>query len=281
MELMVSDSKPDHRIKHRSIAILIAFFFGPWTWLYTFSRDSWKLAIGLGVTTNLFIFGIWDTIYLDRSIDKYMQQYYSGGVIDFEPSIFISILFFTLLLVWGWALIDRIVKHPRLLNTISIRYQRIVIILSTLLTGPWTWLCTYDKDKWKFWVTLTTIYLITGAIAIVVDLTNVSSATLGIVFAVLIVLVWSLAILDTAIKIRYSLSHKSFHQLLAMAVNYFITRRASSVRILITSCSGICFSWAMRRQSSYSGETLKIAPENRFTLTLTRPKLESISTISR
>ena len=43
--------------KNKTIAILLAVFFGPWTWLYTYRRDPGKAAFGLGlnISRNLIV----------------------------------------------------------------------------------------------------------------------------------------------------------------------------------------------------------------------------------
>lgn len=42
-------TKPWNRKK--STAVLLAIFFGPWTWLYTFRKDMWKFVFGVAFAT--------------------------------------------------------------------------------------------------------------------------------------------------------------------------------------------------------------------------------------
>ena len=62
--------------KDKTIAILLAVFLGPWTWLYTFEKDQQKFWIGLGTS----IAGLVLTV------------------------VFIG--FFALLGVWIWSIVD-------------------------------------------------------------------------------------------------------------------------------------------------------------------------------
>jgi hypothetical protein len=39
--------------KSKTVAILLAVFLGPWTWLYTYRRDAWKATLGLGLGLSI------------------------------------------------------------------------------------------------------------------------------------------------------------------------------------------------------------------------------------
>ncbi len=35
--------------KSKMVAMLLAVFLGPWTWIYTYRRDAWKATLGLAL----------------------------------------------------------------------------------------------------------------------------------------------------------------------------------------------------------------------------------------
>lgn len=41
--------------KNKILALFIAIFFGPWTWLYTYRQDWWKLLLGLVISYGMFV----------------------------------------------------------------------------------------------------------------------------------------------------------------------------------------------------------------------------------
>ncbi len=74
--------------KDKTVAVLLAVFLGPWTWLYTYQRDSQKFWIGLvlyivGIITSLFLIGIalvlgiwiWAIVDVAQKSDLYYRQY--------------------------------------------------------------------------------------------------------------------------------------------------------------------------------------------------------------
>ncbi|MHB8262882.1 MAG: zinc-ribbon domain-containing protein [Acidimicrobiales bacterium] len=72
--------------KSKTAAILLAVFLSPWTWLYTYQRDSSKFWIGLGVDVVcwvlgwffllpwLALFGVWIWAIVDTATKP--EQYY-------------------------------------------------------------------------------------------------------------------------------------------------------------------------------------------------------------
>lgn len=54
--IVVATTQPGARSK--VVAILLAVFFGPWTWLYTYARDKTKFWIGIGVVVAWIVFYI-------------------------------------------------------------------------------------------------------------------------------------------------------------------------------------------------------------------------------
>jgi len=77
--------------KRKMISILLAVFLSFWTWLYTYKKDIWKFWIGLGISVLcLFI----------------MVVVAIGNAIS-TPTF----LWFFILGVWIWAIIDSVVKN--------------------------------------------------------------------------------------------------------------------------------------------------------------------------
>lgn len=70
-------------IKNKALAVFLAIFFGFFTYLYTYARDSWKFWLGLGLNIGFSVIAIvWNNIM------KY--AIYPVG----------EILFFIVLLIW-------------------------------------------------------------------------------------------------------------------------------------------------------------------------------------
>ena len=69
--------------KDKIVALLLAIFFGPFTWIYTYQKDAWKfwLNIGLSIVT-LGLYGIvaWIWAIIDVSIkpDEFYIDYPNG-----------------------------------------------------------------------------------------------------------------------------------------------------------------------------------------------------------
>lgn len=44
--------------KDKNVAVILAVFFGPWSWLYTAKKDIWKFVVGLivGFLGMFFLF---------------------------------------------------------------------------------------------------------------------------------------------------------------------------------------------------------------------------------
>ena len=77
--------------KRKKTSILLAVFLSFWTWLYTYKKDIWKFWIGLGISVLcLFI----------------MVVVAIGNAIS-TPTF----LWFFILVVWIWAIIDSVVKN--------------------------------------------------------------------------------------------------------------------------------------------------------------------------
>lgn len=46
--------------KSQSTAVILAVFFGFWTWVYTYKKDAWKFWLNLGL--SIITIGIWGVI---------------------------------------------------------------------------------------------------------------------------------------------------------------------------------------------------------------------------
>lgn len=70
--------------KDKTVAVLLAVFFGFWTWVYTYKRDAWKfwLNLGLGIVTlgfwALFVSYPWAIIDAAVRPASYYQNYPNG-----------------------------------------------------------------------------------------------------------------------------------------------------------------------------------------------------------
>lgn len=74
--------------KDKTVALLLAIFLAPWTWLYTYKRDSQKFWIGLvlyfiGIPASIFLIGvpfvlgvwIWAIVDTAQKSDLYYRQF--------------------------------------------------------------------------------------------------------------------------------------------------------------------------------------------------------------
>jgi len=162
METEESGSEVLSRNKRKGIAILIAIFFGPLTWLYTYKRDAWKLAFSLGIDMNILFLTLYFVIMEKRAGEQYMQMH-PNGFYDAPPLLTIfSISLFCVIsfLIWLWAVLESSIKPKRLYRIAFNKRNQAVAVLIAIFTGPWTWLYTYEKDGWKLWTGLFLTYVI-------------------------------------------------------------------------------------------------------------------------
>lgn len=146
-----AESETPVRDKRKAVSILLSIFFGPFTWLYTFKRDSWKLALGLGFNLNILIPIAWFSIVVSKGDGD------SGIAYVFLFALFV--LTTSLAVTWIWAVIDSLIK-PRQHRDQYPKKDETIAALLALFAGPWTWLYTYPKDKWKLWSGLGVAYFI-------------------------------------------------------------------------------------------------------------------------
>lgn len=127
--------------RNKIIGIILAVFFGPWTWLYTYRRDPGKAAAGLGYSLSMLI-----------SLLLYMLQIKIHPPSGFDDSGgFIGMgALQALLFTWIAALGSSISEKKWQLSGIQNRERNVAICLALFL-GPWTWIYTYKKDYRKYW----------------------------------------------------------------------------------------------------------------------------------
>lgn len=130
--------------RNKTIAVLLAVFFGPWTWLYTYRRDPGKAAFGLGL--NISQVTIFALMVIQSKLSPPPADLYDGGGLFFSAMGLLTFLFVT----WVLAItFSATTKEYYLYRTIE-RDKSVAILLAILL-GPWTWLYTYKQDYRKFW----------------------------------------------------------------------------------------------------------------------------------
>lgn len=139
----------------KGTAILLAVFFGFWSWLYTYQRDAWKFWLCFAI--NLFFFSpvvfLWN-INVQGQAAEGRDYALIGGMILFIP------VFFGL---WFFAVIDAVIKTPQRYND-SGKKSKVVTVFLAFLFGPFSWFYTYHQDKWKFWVSF--VFLVVSIIVI-------------------------------------------------------------------------------------------------------------------
>jgi hypothetical protein len=137
-----SVSEPTVWKRNKTIAVLLAIFFGPWTWLYTYRRDPGKAAFGLGLSISLLT--IWMLMYVQFIIRRPPPNSNVGEGLGYSFLGLLQILFS----IWVLAVIFA-AGSKYTLEGPEKRAKTTAILLAIFL-GPWTWLYTYKKDHWKF-----------------------------------------------------------------------------------------------------------------------------------
>ena len=86
--------------RSKAVAILLAVFFGFFTWIYTWKNDAWKFWVSLGVTIGFLLlimfFGVLGFVFNEAFIII--------AVILYILSILVSIG------LWIWAIVDQSAK---------------------------------------------------------------------------------------------------------------------------------------------------------------------------
>jgi hypothetical protein len=139
--------------RNKLIAILIAVFFGPWSWLYTYSRDPGKAAAGIG--SNLSI--ILPLAIMDIGISKIEEAHNAG-----EPLVYCFIVALPIFIAtWIASIACNSIEKKWYLSEPKGR-SKIAGIIIAIFLGPWTWFYTYPKDYWKFWLSIIICYGVFG-----------------------------------------------------------------------------------------------------------------------
>ena len=128
------DDTPWKRSKR--IAVLLAVFLGPWTWLYTYRRDPGKAALGLG-------FNVSAVLFLALAIIQRAVRPVPPGSNAGESLVYVTIGLFLWVFFPTWlvAIMDAGTKRVWQLSGPEKRRKGDAIIFGLLL-GPWTWLYT-------------------------------------------------------------------------------------------------------------------------------------------
>jgi hypothetical protein len=193
----------DILLRSKKIALILAIFGGPFTWLYTYRRDAWKAAIGLGLITSTLLGAIILLVVLKNitRIDNFADF---PDLFLFMPLILISV--FVWLPVWLWAIVDVVKKRDWIMPDIEIRNKNLAVLLAVFLT-PWSWFYTYKKDKGKFWFTFIILYgdilafwIITSPWLRVMN-ENAKMGSAPPDFASMLIIVWGLNFVNFAIFI--------------------------------------------------------------------------------
>jgi hypothetical protein len=95
--------------KSKTVSVVIAVFFGFWSWLYTYRRDQIKFWIFLGILITMWISYIG---YACSSVAETLTDY-NFNMASYESNIhtFSNWIFAVVAIGWFWALIDA-VRRP-------------------------------------------------------------------------------------------------------------------------------------------------------------------------
>ncbi len=135
----------------KSIAIILAVLFGFWAWLYTFGKDAWKfwVCFGLNIFPTFFIASVFHfgSTYEPKtpSLEGESMAYALMG------AFFLSAGAWSL--TWLVAVLDSAIKSKKRYISLSNKSKKVLIPLAVVF-GPFSWLYTYHKDWWKFWIGL-------------------------------------------------------------------------------------------------------------------------------
>ena len=137
----------------KKTAIILAFLFGFWAWLYTYSKDARKFWICLAV--NFFFAAPIALIFHDSAVSK-PQSGLAGESLAYSLIGGFVLLIPCWLLTWIAVLGDAFTRSKEQYTTFNIKNRKTLIPLS-IIFGPFSYLCTYHKDWWKFWLSLVII----------------------------------------------------------------------------------------------------------------------------
>ncbi len=144
----------------KSTAIVLAVFLGFFSLLYTYKKDSRLFWICLAslVVSLIPILLLWNYNPPPPDISKYGEMRFVDGPPFGEPYLIGSVLAgisFTLVLcaAWVFTISLAIFRHWQDYKIGNDNGKHTGLWLSIIL-GPVSWLYRYDRDKWKFWLSL-------------------------------------------------------------------------------------------------------------------------------
>jgi len=170
--------------KNKTISILLALLFGPWTYIYTIKRDVVKAVIGLGLNLTILIF----TASIIYPAIQNIPPGHGEGII--YPLIFPALL---LSFTWLVVLIDTLISKEWIISGFKNKSKNTSLLLA-IFFGPWTWLYSYSQDWWKFWIGMLTGY----GFIIAKSLTN--NDIFMALWVLSVLAVWITSIVDVVIR---------------------------------------------------------------------------------
>lgn len=92
--------------KSKTVAVVLAIFFGFWSWLYTFRKDQLKFWIFLGI---LITMGIGYISYACSSVASTLTDpYFNMNNYESNINTFANLIWVVSIIGWFWSLIDSI-----------------------------------------------------------------------------------------------------------------------------------------------------------------------------
>ncbi len=161
------DTQPETTLRplwrrNQLTGIILAIFLGPLAWLYTYRRDVWKATLGAAVVANAWVNSVAFSFFYFRT-DWFQDPMPLSEI--FTNIMAYAVLIF-LVPLWIWAIVSMFRAKQWEIYTPETRRQTTSIMLAVFL-GPWTWLYTYKKDKWKFWVSILVVFGINIFISVI------------------------------------------------------------------------------------------------------------------
>lgn len=163
------DRNKSKRKRSKSVAILLAILFGPWTWFYTYHRDAWKFWLGVSLNFIILLTVIlilpnprygWSSVsfLVFHEMFSTLISLSWAVIVDNEiPNLVYELLNLGYIViawapVWLWAIVDSVTKSKvRYESEPQVRNKNIALLLAVLFNYN-TWLYTYyHRDMWKFW----------------------------------------------------------------------------------------------------------------------------------
>lgn len=103
-EIKISEKSVLVPLKSKTVSVVLAVFFGFWSWLYTYRKDQIKFWIFLGILTTMWVSY---TGYACSSIgDALTNSNFDMYNYESNISIFSKWIFAVGIIGWFWALID-------------------------------------------------------------------------------------------------------------------------------------------------------------------------------